>query len=88
MNKKVLFSFAIATLFFSCKSASDLNTTALINEVGVTIDLNKIVDDKVLVTVKSPTITSSEIVYQNTTLITFQTSLVHLDQIDKMIHLK
>ena len=64
MNKKVLFSFAIATLFFSCKSASDLNTTASINEVGVTINLNKIVDDKVLVTVKSPTITSSEIVYQ------------------------
>ena len=70
--KKILLSFAVAALVLSCKSASDVKSNSTptitnasaINEVGVTIDLNKIIDDKVMVTVKAPPITSSEIVYQ------------------------
>jgi len=62
--KKILLNLVIATLLFSCKSATDSKSTASINEVGVTIDLNKVIDDKVMVEIKAPTITSNEMVYQ------------------------
>lgn len=62
--KKILLSLTIAALVLSCKSGSNTVSKKEINEIGVTIDLNNVVDDKVLVTVKAPTITSEEIVYQ------------------------
>jgi predicted metalloprotease with PDZ domain len=62
--KKVLLSLTIATLILSCKSGSNTVSKTVINEIGVTIDLNNVVDDKVLVTVKAPTLASEEIVYQ------------------------
>lgn len=62
--KKILLSLTIATLILGCKSGSNTVSKKEINEIGVTIDLNNVVDDKVLVTVKAPTITSEEIVYQ------------------------
>ena len=62
--KKILLSLTIATLVLSCKSGSTTVSKKENNEIGVTIDLVNVVDDKVLVTVKAPTITSEEIVYQ------------------------
>ena len=59
--KKILLSLTIAALVLSCKSGSNTVSKKEINEIGVTIDLNNVVDDKVLVTVKAPTITSEEI---------------------------
>lgn len=62
--KKLLLSLSIATLILSCKSGTEATSKTSISEVGVTLDLINVVDDKVLVTVKSPTITTEEIVYQ------------------------
>ncbi|MES2811326.1 MAG: peptidase M61 [Bacteroidota bacterium] len=60
--KKIFYSLAIASLLLSCKSAQ---TTATISpEVNVTIDLNNVKDDKILVTVK-PTAPKEDIVTFN-----------------------
>lgn len=60
--KKLLYSLAIATLVMSCKSAQTITTAA--PEVKVTIDLNSIKDDKVMVTV-SPTTPTEDIITFN-----------------------
>ncbi|MES2748703.1 MAG: peptidase M61, partial [Bacteroidota bacterium] len=59
--KKIILSLAIVTLLWSCKPAEI--TTTKSNDVAVTIDLNNVKDDKVMVTVIAPSITSDEIVY-------------------------
>ena len=59
--KKFILSIAIVSLIWSCKPAQ--TATSPINEVNVTIDLNNVKDDKVMVTIDAPTITSEEIVY-------------------------
>jgi predicted metalloprotease with PDZ domain len=60
--KKIILSVAIASLFFSCKPTASLQTIDK-KEVAVSIDLNNIKEDKVMVTVNAPSITTDEIVY-------------------------
>ena len=61
--KKIILSLAFATLFFSTIPQAKAQSTKKSQEVGVTIDLNNVNDDKVLVTIIAPEITSDEIVY-------------------------
>jgi predicted metalloprotease with PDZ domain len=60
--KKTILSIAIVSLIWSCKPAT-VATSSTANDVAVTIDLNNVKDDKVMVSVTAPTITSDEIVY-------------------------
>jgi predicted metalloprotease with PDZ domain len=59
--KKIILSIAIVSLIWSCKPTTV--ATSSTNNVAVTIDLNNVKDDKVMVSVTAPTITSDEIVY-------------------------
>ena len=62
--KKILLSLAFVSLFSSWSSvAIAQQSVEKQQEVGVTIDLNNVKDDKVMVTVNAPGITSDEIVY-------------------------
>ena len=56
--KKTLFLFAFATILWSCKTASSSANTDVKEEIQVNINLNEM-EDKVLVTVKSPKIKKS-----------------------------
>jgi len=60
--KKIFYSLALATLLLSCKSAQ--TTTTVSPEVKVTIDLNNIKDDKIMVTV-FPTAPKEDIITFN-----------------------
>lgn len=60
--KKIILSFALVTFLYSCKPTASTQTTNK-QEVAVKIDLNNVKDDKVMVTVTAPTITTDEIVY-------------------------
>ncbi|WP_428225538.1 peptidase M61 [Flavobacterium sp.] len=59
--KKIVYSVALASLLFSCKSAQVTNTKP---EVNVTIDLNTITDDKVMVTLE-PTPSKEDVITFN-----------------------
>ncbi|WP_291102864.1 MULTISPECIES: peptidase M61 [unclassified Flavobacterium] len=61
--KKIIFAFAFITVLWSCKTASSSIAASTKEEVQVTINLNEIKDDKVMVTVKSPKIYTDEITY-------------------------
>lgn len=62
--KKMILSIAVLSFFYSCKTASTTTTnTSNKQDVSVTIDLNSIVEDKVKVTVLTPTFTTDEVVY-------------------------
>jgi len=61
--KKLLFAFAIATIVWSCKTAISSTSASVKEEIQVNINLNEIKDDKVLVTVKTPKITTDEVTY-------------------------
>jgi predicted metalloprotease with PDZ domain len=61
--KKIIFAFAFASILWGCKTTSSTVATSVKDEVQVTINLNEIKDDKVLVTVKSPKIKTDEITY-------------------------
>lgn len=62
--KKIILSIAVLTFFYSCKTASTTASSAgNRKDVSVTVDLNTIVDDKVKVTVLTPTFTTDEVVY-------------------------
>lgn len=61
--KKTLLLFAFATILWSCKTASISTATAKKEEIQVSINLNEIKDDKVLVTVTPPKIKTDEISY-------------------------
>ena len=63
MNKRILLSLSMAFLVFGCKTGSTQVSKTEVSEVAVTINLNDVIDDKVLVTVKAPTITTDEIEY-------------------------
>ena len=63
MNKKILLSLSLAFLVLGCKSGSNQTSKTSISEVAVTINLNDVKDDKVLVTVKAPTISTDQIEY-------------------------
>ena len=60
--KKFILSLFVITLFFSCKPTAPIQVSQK-QEVAVVIDLNNVKDDKVMVTISAPTITSDEIVY-------------------------
>lgn len=60
--KKIFYSLALATLLLSCKSAQ--TTTTVSPEVKVTIDLNNIKDDKIMVTLV-PTAPKEDIITFN-----------------------
>ncbi|MNF26698.1 M61 glycyl aminopeptidase [compost metagenome] len=60
--KKIIFAFAFASIFWSCKTTSSA-TVATKEEVQVSINLNEVKDDKVLVTVTPPKINVDEITY-------------------------
>uniref|UniRef100_UPI00404974F0 M61 family metallopeptidase n=1 Tax=Flavobacterium sp. TaxID=239 RepID=UPI00404974F0 len=53
--KKIILSFALATIFWSCKTAQ---TTTKLDLVDVSIDLINVIDDKVSVTINTPVFTA------------------------------
>jgi predicted metalloprotease with PDZ domain len=62
--KKIIYVFAFTSLLWSCKTASSVTTaTSNKEQVQVAINLNDITEDKVMVTVKAPSVTTDEITY-------------------------
>src|SRR3970282_3029419 len=61
--KKIFWALAVATVLWSCKTASITTAVSTKNEVQVSIDLGEIKNDKVLVTVNAPTILTDKITY-------------------------
>lgn len=62
--KKIIYTVAFASILWSCKTASSVTSASSNKEqVQVAINLNDIQEDKVMVTVKAPSITTSEITY-------------------------
>lgn len=61
--KKTMLSLAVVMLLFSCKPTATVQKSSEKTELSVTIDLNTIKDDKVAVTVNTPTFTTDEVVY-------------------------
>ncbi|MEC4005283.1 peptidase M61 [Flavobacterium sp. SUN052] len=61
--KKIILSLSILSLLWSCKPTATIATKTEVNEIGVTINLNNVKDDKVMVTITAPAITTDEIVY-------------------------
>jgi predicted metalloprotease with PDZ domain len=62
--KKIIYVFAFTSLLWSCKTASSVITaTSSKEQVQVAINLNDITEDKVMVTVKAPSVTTDEITY-------------------------
>lgn len=62
--KKIYYSLAIASLLLSCKSAQPTSSSTVSPEVSVSIDLNNIKDDKVMVTVL-PTPSTEDVITFN-----------------------
>ncbi|MEO8239460.1 MAG: peptidase M61 [Flavobacterium sp.] len=60
--KKIIYTFALAAAFWSCKTGSG-SGSAKNNTVAVNINLTDVKDDKVLVTVTVPEIKKDEVVY-------------------------
>ena len=57
--KKIVYTIALAAVFLSCKSQNTASASASAkNEVQVAIDLKNVTDDKVMVTVTAPKITT------------------------------
>jgi predicted metalloprotease with PDZ domain len=69
--KKIILAVTLSVLFFSCKTAKTFSTEPQksviiekpINNVKVAIDLINVLNDKVLVTVTPPMISTDEVVY-------------------------
>lgn len=61
--KKIFLAFVFATILWGCKTASITTAVSTKNEVQVSINLNEIKNDKVLVTVNAPTILTDKIKY-------------------------
>lgn len=61
MSKKIIALLLTSVLFWSCKPAEV--KSAKVNEVAVSIDLNNVWEDKVMVTVIAPTIEAESTVY-------------------------
>ncbi|MET3020068.1 peptidase M61 [Flavobacterium hydatis] len=60
--KKIIVTLALAAVFLGCKTGSSATASAK-PEVAVNINLNDVKDDKVLVTVTAPKITTDEVTY-------------------------
>lgn len=61
--KRIIFSLAFASVLWSCKTASSSVTAAAKQQIEVTINLNDVKEDKVLVTVVSPKNYTDEVTY-------------------------
>ena len=61
--KKIMYSLALLTMLWSCKTTSTTATSAVKEEVNVAIDIKNVLEDKVLVTVLAPKIKTNEITY-------------------------
>lgn len=61
--KKVFLALAFATVLCSCKTTSITTAVSPKNEIQVSINLDEIKNDKVLVTVNAPTILTDKITY-------------------------
>ena len=61
--KKIILAFAFASVLLGCKPTSKAITTPTKNGIQVDINLDKIKDDKVMVTIAAPTISTNEITY-------------------------
>nr|WP_314897163.1 peptidase M61 [uncultured Flavobacterium sp.] len=61
--KRIFLSLALASVLWSCKTASSSATTTAKQEVQVAINLNDVKNDKVMVTVNAPSISADEITY-------------------------
>jgi predicted metalloprotease with PDZ domain len=61
--KKIILSLAFVSLLWSCKPSASITSKNDKPEIAVTIDLNHVKDDKVMVAVTAPLITTGEIVY-------------------------
>lgn len=61
--KKIFFTLVLSTLLIGCKTNSIVSNSQKTDQVNVSIDLNTIVDDKVMVVVRAPKITSDEITF-------------------------
>ena len=62
--KKIFLAIVFATVLWSCKTANITTAISRKNEVQVNINLSEIKNDKVLVTVKPPSILTEKITYQ------------------------
>ncbi len=61
--KKIFFAFTLALLLLGCKAANSVTSNSPKEIIQVAINLNEVKDDKVMVTVKTPSISSDEITY-------------------------
>ncbi len=61
--KKIFYSLALATLILSCKPSASVVSKIAKSEVQVSIDLNSVKDDKVMVTLTPPAISTEKITY-------------------------
>ena len=62
--KRIFFALAFASFFWSCKTAGvAIVTKPVIENVAVLINLNDVIDDKVLVTITAPKISTDEVTY-------------------------
>ena len=62
--KRIFFALAFASFFWSCKTAGvAIVTKPVIENVAVAINLNDVNDDKVLVTITAPKISTDEVTY-------------------------
>jgi len=63
--KRIFFALAFASVFWSCKTTGTGTTMSkpAMEKVAVTIDLNDVKEDKVMVTVTSPKISRDEVTY-------------------------
>ena len=61
--KRILYSLAFASILWSCKTASPTGTAVAKEQVNVTINLNDVKEDKVMVTISSPKINTEEVTY-------------------------
>jgi predicted metalloprotease with PDZ domain len=61
--KRIIFALAFASVLWSCKTTGTAGSASIKEEVGVAINLNEVKDDKVLVTVSSPKISTDEVTY-------------------------
>ena len=62
--KKLLVSFGVAAILSACGSSNTVNDLAVSNPINTTIDLTKVVDDKVPVTVNPGRFTSETVTYR------------------------
>lgn len=61
--KRILYSLALASVLWSCKTTNAVTSTKTKEQINVSINLTDVKDDKVLVTVIAPKITADETTY-------------------------